>query len=166
MSGFSSEQEFKDYMKFLDKSGIFAFGDSHLLVNSSHPAAAYSFLSKQDAVRTAGRFFFNRAEDANRLVAARIAYDEAVKQFGTADFNNFEFNEFFRARTENYSFNMSQTSAAAWQKGLLSIPTQFWAYNWRMMEALVGKQFTNAQKARLLMLKSSWLVLLVFLLLV
>jgi hypothetical protein len=151
LAGFSSEQEFKQYMKFLDKSGIFAFGDSHLLVNTSHPAAAYSFLSKQDAVRTAGRFFFNRAEDANRLVAARIAYDEAVKNFGKADFDNFEFNEFFRARTENYSFNMSQTSAAAWQKGLLSIPTQFWAYNWRMMEAMVGKQFTNSQKARLLM---------------
>jgi hypothetical protein len=151
LAGFGSEQEFKNYMKFLDKSGIFAFGDSHLLVNSSHPAAAYSFLSKQDAVRTSGRFFFNRAEDANRLVAARIAYDEAVKRFGSADFENFEFNEFFRARTENYSFNMSQTSAAAWQKGLLSIPTQFWAYNWRMMEALVGHQFTNAQKARLLM---------------
>ena len=150
LSGFSSEQEFKNYMKFLDKSGIFAFGDSHLLVNTSHPAAAYSFLSKQDAVRTAGRFFFNRAEDANRLVAARIAYDEAVKKFGSANFKNFEFNEFFRARTENYSFNMSQTSAAAWQKGILSIPTQFWAYNWRMMEALVGKQFTTAQKARLL----------------
>lgn len=151
MGGFQSEQEFKTYMKFLDKSGIFAFGDSHLLVNSSHPAASYSFLSKQDAVRTAGRFFFNRAEDANRLVAARIAYDEAVKRFGSADFKNFEFNEFFRARTENYSFNMSQTSAAAWQKGLLSIPTQFWAYNWRMMEALMGKQFTPAQKIRLLM---------------
>jgi hypothetical protein len=151
LAGFGSEQEFKNYMKFLDKSGIFAFGDSHLLVNTSHPAAAYSFLSKQDAVRTAGRFFFNRAEDANRLVAARIAYDEAVKRFGSADFKNFEFNEFFRARTENYSFNMSQTSAAAWQKGLLSIPTQFWAYNWRMMEAMVGHQFTNSQKARLLM---------------
>jgi hypothetical protein len=150
LSGFSSESEFKRYIKFLDKSGIFAFGDSHLLVNTSHPAAAYSFLSKQDAVRTAGRFFFNRAEDANRLVAARIAYDEAVKRFGSVDFGNFEFNEFMRARTENYSFNMSQTSAAAWQKGLLSIPTQFWAYNWRMLEALVGKQFTNSQKARLL----------------
>jgi hypothetical protein len=109
LPAFKTEQEFKKYMKFLDKSGIFAFGDSHLLVNTSHPAAAYSFLSKQDAVRTAGRFFFNRAEDANRLVAARIAYDEAVKRFGTADFKNFEFNEFFRARTENYSFNMSQT---------------------------------------------------------
>jgi hypothetical protein len=46
---------------------------------------------------------------------------------------------------------MSQTSAAAWQKGLLSIPTQFWAYNWRMMEGLVGKQFTPNQKIRLLM---------------
>jgi hypothetical protein len=151
LSGFSNEVEFKNYFKFLDKSGFFAFGDSHLLVNTAHPAAAYSFLNKQDAVRTAGRFFFNRAEDVNRLVAARIAYDEAVAKFGKADLGNFEFSEFFRARAENYSFNMSQTSAAAWQKGLLSIPTQFWAYNWRMMEALVGKQFTRNQKIRLLM---------------
>jgi hypothetical protein len=151
LAGFKTEKEFKDYVKFIDKSGFLAFGDSHLLANSSHAAPAYAMLNAQQGIRTMGRFFFNEAENVNRTVAARIAYDEAVKKFGKADFDNFEFNEFFRARAENYSFNMSQTSAAAWQKGLLSIPTQFWAYNWRMMEAMFGKQFTGAQKARLLM---------------
>jgi hypothetical protein len=32
----------------------------------------------------------------------------------------------------------------------MSIPTQFWAYNVRMIEALTGKNFTGAQKLRLL----------------
>jgi hypothetical protein len=151
LMGFGSEQEFKNYMRFLNKGGFLSFGDSHLLINTAHPAAAYAFMDKVSALRTAGRVFFNAAEDANRLVAARIAYDEAVKKFGIADLKNFEFNEFFRARAENYAFNMSSTSAAAWQKGLLSIPTQFWAYNWRMAEALYGRQFTRSQKIRLLL---------------
>jgi hypothetical protein len=106
-------------MKFLDKSGIFAFGDSHLLVNSSHPAAAYSFLQARRSAYCRYGSSLTALRMLTALVAARIAYDEAVKAFGKADFANFEFNEFFRARTENYSFNMSQTSAAAWQKGLL-----------------------------------------------
>jgi hypothetical protein len=44
---------------------------------------------------------------------------------------------------------MSQSSQASWQRGILSIPTQFWAYNARMLEMMVGKTFTPIQRARL-----------------
>jgi hypothetical protein len=45
---------------------------------------------------------------------------------------------------------MSNASKSWWQTGLMSIPTQFWAYNVRMIEALTGRDFTTAQKLRLL----------------
>jgi hypothetical protein len=52
-------------------------------------------------------------------------------------------------RTEDYSLNMKRESSSAWQSGLLSLPTQFWSYNIRMLEALFGRQFTGPQKMRL-----------------
>jgi hypothetical protein len=87
-------------------------------------------------------------------MAMRIAWDEAVERFGreaVLDPKNFEAEEFIRGKAEQFSFNMSETSRASWQRGLLSVPTQFWAYNIRMLEAMVGKNFTAAQKSRLIL---------------
>ena len=149
-AGFGSEGEFKDYMRFVARSGLLDSANSNILINTAHPAAAYAITDKWEAFKVMSRFFFDEADRNNKLVGARIAYDEAVAKFGKPDWSNPAFREFMQARTENYSFNMSSTSAAMWQKGLLSIPTQFWSYNWRIMEGLMGKQFTAAQKARLL----------------
>jgi hypothetical protein len=150
LAGFATEKEFKDYVRFIDNSGFFAFGDSHNLVNNTGPMSAYAIMDKVQGVRTMGRMFFNEAENWNRLAALRASYDEAVEKFGKADFDDWEFNEMLRGRAENYSFNMSQTSKAAWQNGVMSIPTQFWAYSERMLEAMLGKDFTLAQKLRLM----------------
>jgi hypothetical protein len=97
-----------------------------------------------------GRWFFYNVEVMNRLTAHRIAYGEALERFGKAAWDDFQFREFIARRSENYSFNMSNASKSWWQTGLLSIPTQFWAYNVRMLEALLGSNFTAAQKVRLL----------------
>lgn len=154
LSGFSTEQEFKDFVRFASKSGFFDFGETHALINASHEAATFSLQSKANAFREAGRLFFYKAEQANRVMAMRIAWDEAVERFGVKEIldpKNFEAEEFIRGRAEQFSFNMSETSRASWQKGLLSIPTQFWAYNIRMLEAMVGKNFTGPQKFRLIL---------------
>lgn len=149
MAGFDDPAEFKRYIRFVSDSGFLDFGDTHILVNNSNPASTFSIQSKIHAGREMGRFFFYQAEVANRSVAMRIAYEEAVERFGKKHFNDMEFEEFVRGRAENYSFNMSETSRSAWQQGLLSVPTQFWAYNIRMAEALTGKNFTPWQKLRL-----------------
>jgi hypothetical protein len=51
----------------------------------------------------------------------------------------------------DFSFNMSKAGAAAWQQGWASIPTQFLSYQARVLEALLGKQFTTPEKIRLLL---------------
>lgn len=54
-------------------------------------------------------------------------------------------------RADNLSVNMTSASNAAWQKGVLSIPTQFWSYQARLMEQVLGKRLTAGEKGRLLL---------------
>lgn len=150
LSGFDDVAEFKSYVREAARSGFFDLGDTHALVNNIGPANTFGSLKGGIAgAREMGRFFFYEAEVWNRLTAWRIAYSEAVERLGRDKIGTFEFNNFLSGRAENYAFNMSNESKAAWQTGLMSIPTQFWAYNVRMIEALVGGNFTTAQKLRL-----------------
>lgn len=151
LAGFADGAEYKAYVREANKSGFFDLNDTHVMVNDLGPEKTFgSVRGGAQQVREMGRWFFYNVEVMNRLVAHRIAYGEALEQFGKAQWDNFEFQEFIARRAENYSFNMSNTSKSWWQTGLLSIPTQFWSYNVRMLEALLGKNFTGPQKLRLL----------------
>lgn len=153
IGGFDDAKEFKEYARAAVRSGFFDLGGTHGLMDHYGPHAALNgFASGVERVREAGRFFFFEAERLNRLVAWRIAWDEAVEA-GLKP-NTPEFAAKLQGRAEEYSFNMSRESQAWWQKGALSIPTQFWAYNARMMEAMTVGNFTPAQKARLIVLQT------------
>jgi hypothetical protein len=151
-----SEAEFKDYLRWSKKSGFFDFGGTHQLINSGGPNAVMGEMGdKVRQLRHAGRFLFNEGEMMNRGVASRIAWGETRKAFPELEIGSAEFNRKVSGRAEEYAFSMSKESSAAWQHGLASIPTQFWAYNARMLEAMLpefmggSKAFTGAQKARL-----------------
>ena len=149
--GFKSADEFKAFMNSAKTSGFFDVGGSHLLINSYGPNAAAGVLSSDGAFRQAGRFWFYEAERWNRTVAYKMAWSDAVERYGAKAYKSNDFIRYVAGRAEDYSFRMSEQSAAYWQKGLLSIPTQFWAYNARMLEMMLGKEFTGAQKARLVL---------------
>ena len=146
--GFSGEQEFKDYSRHLFNHGFADMNGSHIMINDFGPAAHFgSFQSKVNSAREQGRVFFYTAETWNRIVAYRIAWGETIeKGLRPSDMN---FTSEVLRRADDYSFNMTNESAAFWQKGILSVPTQFWAYNVRMIDAMIGKRFTPAQKIRL-----------------
>lgn len=149
-SGFSTEHEFKQFMKSAKQSGFFDIGGSHALINDYGPNAAVSdFTGRVNRFREAGRFFFNEAEMWNRAIAYHIAWKETRGAFPELGTKSPEFLRKVAGRAEDYSFGMSEQSGAVWQKGLLSVPTQFWAYQARMMEALLGKTFTPEQRLRL-----------------
>ncbi len=153
IGGFKNGKEFKAFAKSAINSGFFDLGGTHGLMDHYGPHAALDgFNSGVSKVREAGRFFFFEAERWNRIVAWRIAWDEAVES--GHKINSAEFNKVLAGRAEEYSFNMSRESQAWWQKGLLSIPTQFWAYNARMLEAMTVGNFTPAQKLRLVLSQS------------
>jgi len=153
LGGFSSAQEFKQFAKSASRSGFFDLGGTHGLMDHYGPHAALDgFQSGVQRAREAGRFFFFEAERWNRIVAWRIAWDEVMQQ-GLKP-GSPEFAAKLAGRAEEFSFNMSRESQAWWQKGLLSIPTQFWAYNARMLEAMTVGNFTAEQKFRLFLSQS------------
>lgn len=149
LGGFSGPREFKEFVRSATRSGFFDLGGTHGLMDHYGPSAALDgFASGAQRVREAGRFFFFESERWNRIVAWRIAWDEAVKT--GLNTQSPEFIKKLAGRAEEYSFNMSRESQSWWQKGVLSVPTQFWAYNARMLEAMTVGNFTPAQKLRLI----------------
>lgn len=52
-------------------------------------------------------------------------------------------------RANLYMLNLDRASKANFQKGILSIPTQFWQIHTRMLDMLVGKRLTAGEKFRL-----------------
>ena len=143
--------EYRSYMGALRQSGFFKIKGSHSLMAETGPTAAMDgFSSGVQQVRDTGRFFFYEAETANRLVAAHIAWRELREGASELDFTSPEFRRQWMGRVDDYSFNMSNSSRAEWQKGVLSVPTQFWSYPVRMMEAMLGSNFTRQQRAQLL----------------
>jgi hypothetical protein len=150
LAGMQSEKEFKEYVRYAHETGFFDLGDTHVMVNNFGLHTTFGSLGGTvDSLRQTSRMFFYNAEVLNRLVAHRIAWGEGVERFGKAEYDIPAFREFVAGRGENYSLNMSDASRAWWQNGLLSIPTQFWSYNVRMAEAMLGTNFTTAQKLRL-----------------
>ena len=146
--GFENSQEFKEFARHLNGHGFADMNGSHIMINDFGPHAHFgTFENKFNKMRENSRVFFYTAETWNRLVAYRIAWGE-VKDKGIRP-NDLNFTSEIMRLADDYSMNMTGESAAFWQKGILSIPTQFWAYNVRMMDAMFGKRFTPAQRMRL-----------------
>lgn len=149
LAGFATADEFKEYARYVRKSGFMTMNGSHAQIGQNGPTAVFASLGdKTQRIREAGRFFFHSAEVWNRLTSIRIAWDETLAKGLKPNDPGFAGNLLRLA--DDYSVNMTHESAARWQKGALSIPTQFWAYNIRMMDAMTGKRFTAAQKMRLI----------------
>lgn len=146
--GFNSTDEFKEYARHAYRNGFMEMNGNHIMINNYGPKAHFgSFAEGQARARDQARVFFYTSEVWNRLVAYRIAWGEATAK-GLKP-NMPEFDSTVLKLADDYSFNMTNESAAFWQKGILSLPTQFWAYNMRMIEAMFGKRFTPAQRIRL-----------------
>lgn len=155
MAGFTDPKEYKAFMRSTKKSGFMDVGGTHQMVNSYGPNAAASNIgSGITKLREHGRFFFNEGEMINRGVAANIAWKETREKLPSLGTDSTEFLRHWQGRAEEYSLSMSKQSGATWQHGLLSIPTQFWAYQSRIIEAMLGSTFTPAQKARLIISQS------------
>ncbi len=148
--GFESVDEFKDYARAVRDSGFLEVGNSHLSDNSFGMAQSFSITGgKGQAVREAGRWAFYEAEKVNRWTAYRIAWGKTLEE-GVARTDP-KFLQTVAGKANDYSFRMTGESAAYWQKGLWSIPTQFWGYSARNVELMLGKSFSGEEKVRMLM---------------
>jgi hypothetical protein len=99
-----------------------------------------SFLDK-------GAIFFNEGEQVNRIVGWHTAYREWREANPLKNLDSEQLRKVIN-RADLLGLNMTRASAASWQKGLLSIPTQFMGYNARLMDQFLGKRLTLAEKSR------------------
>lgn len=99
-----------------------------------------SFLDK-------GQLFFKAGESIVRDTAFFTAYQDWRAINPTAKLGNREMGDISR-RFDTLSMNMTRASNSALNEGLLSPATQFWTWNARFTEQMLGKQLTVGEKAR------------------
>jgi hypothetical protein len=113
-----------------------------------------------DAVRRtmdSGLFFFREGEQWARGYGYLLARDLFMK----GKKPNYKMTQkdidFVAADSMRFTMNLNRSNRAAWQKGLLSIPTQFWQVQVKFIENLVGgafgygvRKWTNAEKVKIM----------------
>lgn len=103
----------------------------------------------------ASAFFFNEGNKINQLIGHGIAWQKAKDIYGLANITSPQARNYIISETNKLGVSMKNTSAAYWQKGLLSLPTTFNGYTERltswMLPAFLGgdSRFTKAQRIRL-----------------
>lgn len=94
-----------------------------------------------------GRRFFDEGERIVRETAWHAAYNRWRTANPTARLNDEAIKDIV-ARADTLTVNMTRSANAMWQKGAISIPTQFFSYQVRMMEQMLGKRLTGYEKMR------------------
>jgi hypothetical protein len=146
-----SKDEFIDSYNLMRKTGFDTIGSESAWRNDVGDPTLYrsktgrAFLDK-------GAFFFNEGERAVRVTAWNTAYLEFIKKNPkkVGKMNEFDVSA-IRSRAQQLSGNMSRDANSWWQNNpATSVTTQFWSYNVRMTELMIGNQLTDGEKYRLM----------------
>ena len=111
-----------------------------ILTTADHAAAEQGFGVTLGAFRRsadAGLFFYRAGELFNRRLSFTTAYDEWRRANKTANLTNEDLRSIL-TRTNDLMLNMNRANRSNWQKGILSVPTQFASINARTIEAMLG----------------------------
>lgn len=147
--GFNDVDEFMAMADELKEGGFLDIKNTHILINNTSSESLYNLSGNSvRAFRETGRTMFYEAERMNRTTAFSAAWQEA--RATNPNLKGQAFLEKVYAKASDYSVNMTEASAAAWQKGWASMPTQFWPYQFRLLELMAGEQLTTAQKMGLM----------------
>lgn len=140
-----AEEEFIESFTELKKTGMYNVEGEHSwkddMVNMN------LMQTKAGKFLDAGTVFFKETERAIRITAWNTAYREWKSKNPTRTMDN-RTRALVIARANDLTVNMTRASNAAWNQGLLSIPTQFFSYQFRLMDQLLGRRLTMAEKVR------------------
>lgn len=102
-------------------------------------------------VRGGARLFFNEAERGNKGVSYSVAWLENFDKTGKG-ITSPDVAASIAARAEALAGNMTTVGRSNWQRGIISIPTQFQAFPIRVMELLLTDNagFSKKDKIRFL----------------
>jgi len=137
--------EYRSMMTAFRQSGFPFPGNAHIMINNT----GTSPLAFQ-GIREWGRMPFNFGEGFPRIMAYQVGWMETRRKFPELAMDSPEFMRRAMGRADDYAFNMTRATSAPWQRGVSAIPTQFFSYFSRMLEAMTSDKFTRAQRAQLL----------------
>ncbi len=144
-----SKEAFKDSYKWLRETGFDLVGQDHawrgdIFEEKLFNSAGKKFLDK-------GSMFFNGTERFTRMNAWNTAYMEYVEKNvlkeGRVTANDAKK---ILLRAKDLNVNMSRESNAIYQQGFMSSFTQFWGYQARLTDLMIGKRLSNKEKLQLL----------------
>jgi hypothetical protein len=148
----SSAEDLIELHRLWKKTGY----EESILQTADHAAAMRGHGIAMDAISRAadnGLFFYRHGEFLNR----RMAFTTAVDEFKTLPKNAGKFidDDDLKGiidRSNNLLLNITKANRASWQKGLSSIPTQFFQVSAKALESVMGANanFTRAERGRIL----------------
>lgn len=141
------EQEFIEVTEAMRRSGFDHVG-REIATREQHLQARI-MATKVGKIADHGLFFFNKSERFVRRNAFNAAYLEWKQANGARKLTDRDIVKIVN-RADLLNNNMSQASNAAWQQGWASVPTQFWSYQVRLTEALLGRRINGVEAAKLL----------------
>jgi len=145
-SGFDDVDEMMATKRLWDRSGFY---DS-TLSSADVEAAARGFPTSGDALRKfidSGLMFFRAGELFNRRYGFLTAIDElgGARAVEASD----DLLKQAMSRTNDLILNLGKSNRASWQKGLMSIPTQFMQIQTKTIETLLGLNGVSTQAERM-----------------
>lgn len=96
-----------------------------------------------------GTTFFKEGERAARLTAWFAAFSNWRVKNPTKVLTNSD-RALILNRADMLMTNQSRASNSTIQHGIGSVPTQFWSYQWRLSELILGKRLTTSERLRLI----------------
>lgn len=153
LGGFDDVEELismLDQMK--QKSGFSIVNRTHAVLDQVSEGNAFGLtngiMDGVQRLREATRFIFYETERVNKAVAWQVAWKMVREESPELAYTSQRFIERVSGKASTLAMGMDNASSAAWQKGIASIPTQFWTYPVRSMEMALGKELTYTQKIR------------------
>lgn len=139
------KNDFKDMVTDLRDSGIMRVGGEATVRDDVMDP--HMFRSTTGWVLDKGAMFFNEGERMVRIAAYAVAWREWKAANAGMKLDARAAGQ-VQDRYRTLSGDMTRDANAGWQSGVLSVPTQFWAYTARITEQMLGPRLTGVEKLR------------------
>lgn len=131
-------------------------GGLNIKTNADFEAAAMGLGAARSAFKKAnetGLIFYRQGELSARTVAYTVAREEYMRANKIYDFRRLTDTDHRQIVVDykNLMLNLGRENKAAFQRGILSLPTQFWQVQSKFIEMFLGKKFTTKEKMMLVL---------------
>lgn len=150
--GFKDREHFKEMYREAHFSGFDKVGNTY--TGMENYLSPHFIDTPLDKGVNYGMAFFKLGEEIPKKTAYAVAYKRWRDENPTAKFSVLAKEEVLK-RADMLTNYMSSASNAAWNKGFLSVTSQFMSYQARLMELVWSNKISHGQRARLVAVHSA-----------